>query len=394
MMKARLALTLLAVLLVAAASADADPIIVQFKVGGVAQVVRTASGGYVGGLQSSNQLGYNTDTDRIHVADTSNGGYSLFWLDPEVYGDVGGSHDSRTGAARNWGTSASTGDVYAGTVTGGVRQAMGSYGTGFAYVPETGSMFVKSGGGNNAAIHEYQAARTDGGSDVVGEGTVGDQTNSARLLSLASPTLTTGEFHVGLAYLGSDGDSLNFLFIDSSGGTSNHGAFFSLAAPRTTEPTATTAGTRSLTDLVEAGAVVSSTDLGNLVPGVGDTIRDITNDLSGQIWALSTSGTDTYLSAFTLVGNALTQVDLDPDSANLHVQLLGITDTDGVTPTAGYGLAVNGDASKIYVLANGTGKDHIFIYDNLAAVPEPATLALLALGGLALGAARIRRRRI
>ncbi len=391
-------LTLVAALaagLLLAVPADGAPIINQFKVSGVAQTLTSQTGGHLGGLNATNRMGYNTDTDRIHIVETASSGLSFFWLDPNAYGDVGGAHDSKTGVARHWDANR---DFYAGTVTGDTKVALGSGGHGFAYVPETGSMFAKSSSGNGTTLHEYQAARTDGGSDVVGEGTTGDQTNSGRLLTSGGP-LTTGEFHTGLAYLGNDGDSHNFLTIDSQGGTGQHGAFFSLAAPRTTEPTATTAGTRDFSDLVESGGdVIASSVLNGLVPGVSDAIVDLANDLSGTIWALSIDGDDTYLTAFTLSDiNApatLTQVDLDPDSANLHVLLDGITEADGTTATNGLGLAVNGDASRIYVNADGgSGKDQVFIYTNSAPVPEPATLALLALGGLGLAGTATRRGR-
>jgi hypothetical protein len=155
-----------------------------------------------------------------------------------------------------------------------------------------------------------------------------------------------------------------------------------------------------VTDVVEGGGdVISSASLNGLVPGVSDVIRDIANDLYGQIWVLSSLGTDTYLSAFTLsdinAGATLTQVDLDPDTANLHVQLSGITLTDGTTATAGVGLAVNGNASEIFVAANGgtNQKDHVFIFENSAAIPEPATLGLLAIGGMVMAGAAVRRRR-
>ena len=105
-----------AVLVISLAGAVlAAPIVVRIESLGVAQVLRVQSGAYGGQARSSGRLGYHFDNERIYWADTRSGGYTLFWLDPTLSGDVGGTHDSKTGRAQHWDANR---EMYAGTVTG------------------------------------------------------------------------------------------------------------------------------------------------------------------------------------------------------------------------------------------------------------------------------------
>ena len=99
-----------------------------------------------------------------------------------------------------------------------------------------------------------------------------------------------------------------------------------------------------------------------------------------------------YLSAFSLAGG-YSPLDLNPD-ATMYVDLTGlITNTAGDTNISGHGLAVNGDASLIYIAASSgstSTPDNIFVFESNEILPvaEPAGLILV---GLALLAIRKRR---
>ncbi len=391
-MKKIATLAIVSAVLLLASAAQAGIVITRFEVNNVAQTLQTRTlGGHGGDVEVSNTMGYNTTTNRIHWVDTESSAYSFWWLDPTAYGDLGGSHASETGVARQYNASV---DAYAGTVTGGTKIALANGGYGFAYVPETNSMFAKSSHGNGADIDEYQAARSVEGADVVGEGTVSDKTMSLRVLSEANPDLHTGDYHVGLAFLGSDATYYKFLTINRKGSTSQEGREFKLTKAYSIDPTTTAIGERTMA--AEAGTVVvTAGELNGLVPGVDDFTKDIANDSTGNIWVISTPDgtTDTYLSAFSLDGG-FSQIDLDGDTANLHVNLTGlIRNPADDANVAGRGIAVNGDASKVYISGysgSTSTLDQIFIFD---VVPEPATMGLLGLGFAGMAAMRRRRRR-
>lgn len=395
---------LLAVFVLAAAPLVSRAQITRFEIAGIPQVLRATTGGFSSGVRGGENLGYNTTTNRIHWHDDAGAaaGHSLFWLDPTISGDLGASPNALTGSVRHYNTS-STNTFFGGTVTGNVKTSYGGGQHGFAYVPETNSMFNIAGTGNGGAIVEYQPARSVSGSDTVGEGTIGDMTNSAREVSRVSGGVTTGEHKSGLAYLGDNGLNYEFLVINRHDSTSNEGIKIEVSKTFSTAPTATTSGVRSKTVGGEgASAFVTSAELNSLVPGVGDSIRDIANDLSGNIYAVSVDGTHNYLSAFTVddLGTFI-QIDLDPNSTDLHVDLLDLITDNAGTNVAATGLAVNGDASKIYIGASNTDTnpfDNIFIFDQVvgsAAVPEPASIAIWSLIGLSLagyGCFRARRK--
>ena len=354
-----------------ASVATAGLTVTRLEVGGVAQVLRAPTGGF-GGMQSGTRLGYNTATDRIHWGDTASGGFEIFWVDVALYGNLGGAHDSGTGVARNY-----TSDTHSGTVTSGPVVVLNSYSTGFSYLPDLNTMINVGGSGNTSGVFEYQAAKSVSGADVVGEGTNAAKVNTARLISRSSPTLTTGSFHTGLAYVGSDATNYNFIFIDRIGGSSQNAWDLTLTKAYSVAPTAILEGQRTLT---RTSGAVTATDLNNLVPGVNDWIQDIANDSSGNVYVLSADGAHNYLSAFSLSGG-FAQLDLGPGAA-LYADLAGLVTDTGGTDVAGRGIAVNGDASKIYVSTT----NNIFIFESAEVLPvaEPAGLGLIGLALLGL----------
>ncbi len=338
------------------------PIIVRVEVGGVPQVLKITTGAHNGAGFSTGIPGYHFAHNRIYWSDSSNSGHRFFWLDPALMGDLWGSTDSKTGVARYWSTG---GDAYAGTISGATKDAFGGSVFGFAYLTEVQSLVGKMGNGNGTPLDEIQAARSVSSADILTEGTSGNQTLSVRRRSRTSP-LTTGGNHLGLAVYATDATDYYMIFVNNRASTSQCFSSFKLSKAYSIAPTATTIGARTLSG--QNNALIASATVNGLVPGYDDLLTGLANDNEGRLWALSAIGGTNFVTAFTVSGSTLTQIDLDPDDDNgagsMYVNLAGkITQTNGTTTVNGHGITVNADASRIYIAADsgGTVADSLFI---------------------------------
>jgi hypothetical protein len=169
---------------------------------------------------------------------------------------------------------------------------------------------------------------------------------------------------------------------------------------------ASTVGSRTAsgnTGGIIATAVSEADLLVNLVPGVNDFLRGVGYDaVNNYLYVVSDDGNsgNVYLSAITFEwapggdfanDSVATFVDLDPDSANNYLEIsfsgIGGSLVGSISVDNTLDVAVSPDATELYVSNNGS---RIFIFDNTT--PEPATMMLVALGGVPL-LLRLRRRR-
>jgi hypothetical protein len=385
-----LGLLALAVLL-APAAAMAAPVYERVEVGGVAQVLRAPVGGFAN-TEQSGRLAYHSDNDRLYWSGHTSAGHSYFWVDPTLTGNLGGSHDSSTGAVKSYKLGGSPppiiSDVYAGTVTGAVKSVLHSSNVGMAYLPPEQTVLTMVSTGNNAPIRSFQAAASVGGGDVVWEGTSASKVNSGRhRYDDGSGGLTTGFHKWGLAYLGEDATDYHFLFIDNRNSGGQNGKTMKWGKTPGTPVGPTTVGVRPIS--ITSGTV-TSTQLNGLVPGINDYVKAIGNDAAGNIYALSgEAGGTNYVSAFSAAGG-FSQIDLDPDDDNgagsMYLDLTGlITDTPDTSNITGHGIAVNADASLIWIAASSGSSstpDNIFVFETTEEppIPEPGVLVLGLLG--------------
>lgn len=354
-------------------TSNAAPIVQRIEVGGVAQVLRAPVGAFSGAAFSSGVLCYHLAHNRLYWFDGTSGGNKFFWIDPTLSGNLGGTHDSATGSAGYWNTSQ---NAYAGTVTGNTKITAGYGPQGLAYLDGTESVaaMLNTSGGD---FLDIQAARSVLGSDEVTEGTNGDKVNSVRLRAKHTGP-STGAHHTGLALYSTDANDYYMLIIDNRGTAAGQRfGSFRLSKTYTTQPTSTTAGTRTIAGATST--LIANSIVNGMVPGYDDVFVDLANDTQGRVWALSRLNNTNFLTAFTVSGTTLTQIDLDPDddngSGSMYVNLSGqITQANGTTTVNAHGLAVNDDSTRIYIAADGGGSvsDSIFIFKRT--VPDLATL--------------------
>ncbi|MCG3179316.1 MAG: hypothetical protein BIFFINMI_01650 [Phycisphaerae bacterium] len=366
------------------------------------------SRGFSGGFDDANKIGViaKDDNPGEHVVvvmdkDGSASGFDQYVFDPAL---ASPNNAVTNGALTVFQTYANQ-ELYAGSVVGGVKAANGLVVAGHARGNSINTFFGLSGNGGTFGLAEYQLRDTSDNFNVDG--------GVAALLAAQNVGIDTGNFKKALALVSDDGSTFHML-LASSGGASVTLIRKMDIGGYSVAPTATTAGTRSVT---AGGTLRDSGDTTNnfmadLVPVINDSIQDIAiNPGDGNLYFLSDDRTNgrVFLSAVSfsfgnLGDNSITSiVDLDPDSANTYLELTytaasNANDLTGENLVAARGLAFSPDGSVLYV-TNGDSDNNskrVFIFDAPVAVPEPATLGLLATGGILLlvaGRRRVCRRR-
>lgn len=387
-------------------------------------------------------LATNPLTGAIYGVDGASSAFKVVRFDPSVEFEKGQTAVyGGIGQGNMWATGKGTwlGSVESSRAADGVappRQVM-TFDPYMTTNGQSGGVAISASSGDTPHYQEFVVQKADLGLGVWDEGTTSSVTNTVALVTnvTAYPTV---DFLGGLPgsghWQGYEMDVLRGQFIPTnddataliatnSGGDGTISRYFMgtagvgavlivhVDAKRSLEPTATAAGTREFykRDNSNAGAVLlDATQAADLVPGIADTGRDLAqNPLTGDLYILSNTSTETYLSAIrptisddSDVAPTYEVVDLDlSDNGGLPggVTYLTLTQFHGDLLAAG-GITFTSDGSRllisVYSSSAVTGEvPAIYALDVTNPVPEPATLGLLALGGLGMIGGAIRRRR-
>lgn len=363
-------------------------------------------------------LAMNRDTGALYWGQTWNGGKQLHKSDSAITKKL--SDANATSNDANMGIiSYSAGNTfYNGSVASGAQNSIGPQFPG--WIPTSGTIMTQAGVSSALRIVEVISQTGSEATGVVNEGVAtasgGPNVTNGAVGAVTTMTTATGNQgggtnqsgglawadHVNIA--GTDYD--RFFFSHQKYQTNDPGKFIRVAWMTDTISgwTSTAYGSRATlqlhNDSLADSLVMDDTTFDALVPGVDDRIRDLAVS-NGMLFILSNDGTttgDTYLSAikYTLPTDGSTAVSytlVNLGGATNYVNLDSLLTGTGVTSTKLQGGGLDFDNSGTLYVASG-GYQTIFTFDAAfpAAVPEPATLGLLGLGGLALFGAKRRRR--
>ncbi len=390
---------LLGVSLLIASTAGADPMYsMRVNGSGVPLILQTGTGGH--GDNPAIYLGVTID-DYVFGFDGSGSGDEFRVLDPLLESPNNAPSVAEVALIQTWAAQ----DLLAGSVKSAVPVAQGPSDGITRALPGNGSFFSFQGEGT-AETFEFRFEDAAGNYDA-------DSGKAAKVTDDASNFDQGGQHKAGLGLMGETGVGTDtWMVVAGNGGSGSgfgdaltHSVYKSLWGPAVNvDRDAGVVGDRAVTvggRLEDAGSASAVMD--NLVPGVDDDVLEMEyNPFDGNLYFISFDGAGerVYLSAVSFEwapggdfenDSEVTYVDLDPDSANTHLDLTYVAadnpnDLTGEDLTSAYGLAFSTDGTRLYV-NNGLSSDRVFQFD---VVPEPATLALLAMGGLALAARRRR----